>query len=1112
MRALAPHWGALLALALFLVAGLAALDDYGAHGDEFAQRRNAEVNLRYLADGDFGAFKSGLYVDHDKFYGMVFEAPLLLIERAFGIDDAPRAVNISRHLHSRLLFLAGGLFAYLLALRLFGSRLLALFAMGFFLLHPRLYGHSFFNAKDIPFLVMFIVALYLTHRTFRRDSVAAFALLGVGVGVLVNLRIMGIVLLAAVPAMRAFDLAFAPGWAERKRILLTTGAFALLGALTVYALLPYLWADPVGRAAEWWTTLSNHPNVVSELFRGTLYRSGDFPVEYLPVWFSISSPPFTLLLGAVGAVVVLARAAQAPRKALRNGRLRFALLLVACFALPVLAVMLPGGNVYHGWRQMYFLWAPFALLSALGLRGLAGALGRRRLRAAVYGAAGAGLVAAVVSMALIHPNEDLYFNFLVDRATPERLRWQYAMDYWVHPIRQGLEWVVEHSAPSLEGASAVRASDARKFLLENTLILPDPARERLADAPPFGIARGQPFRSWARSARELHRVEVYGNTLWTVESQDNLRSVYESVRGREPVMDGAFDIHRIDGALALVMEPCAPAFVESRRWLTVNAFPVDLADLPLWRRGETFEPRSFRPAEYGAHFDGKCVASLPLPAYPVADFELRWPQPELLDAGEAREKARRAREQGRLLASSEYDVYLANGELVYVNDACDPLDTEQPFELIVHPERAEDLPEALRKQGYEWFGLYFHRSGAFVDGGCVAFFPLPDYPIASIRTGQSIEGGGEWRAGFALNAEPYRAAYEAAVSGEPVARGAFDVYLSDGALVYVKEPCEQGDTDAKFFLHITPEQVADLPEERRESGFDNLDFDFFPNGALFDGRCAARVPLPDYAVASIRTGQAAEGGRESWRAEFALNAEPYRAAYQAAVSGEPLARGAFDVYLANGALVYVKEPCEQEDVHARFFLHIVPERVGDLPEERRARVFDNLDFDFFSNGALFEGSCAARVPLPDYAIASIRTGQYAGGAGELWRAEFALNAEPYRLAYEAAVSGEPLARRAFDVYLADEALVYVKEPCAPSDTAAKVFLHIAPEQVADLPEQRRGSGFDNLDFEFFLYGALFDGKCAARVPLPEYPIASIRTGQHAGGSGEIWRAEFEVGR
>ena len=367
-----------------------------------------------------------------------------------------------------------------------------------------------------------------------------------------------------------------------------------------------------------------------------------------------------------------------------------------------------------------------------------------------------------------------------------------------------------------------------------------------------------------------------------VESRDDLRSVYEAVRGRKPLFDGAFDVHRIDGALALVMEPCAPAVVEGRGWFTARAFPVDPVDLPPWREGEVDEPRLFPLRNYGAYFNGKCVASLPLPAYPVAGVVI-------VQTGQ------RDGEEGDL-------------------------------------RRAEFLLEPAR------------------------------------RWSEAMDGA----------------------SGEPVAQGKFDVHLAEGALVYAKEPCAQEDTEARFFLHIRPERVGDLPEERRGSGFDNLDFDFFPTGVLFDGKCAARIALPDYPIASARTGQYMESGGELWRAEFAFNAEPYRAAYEAAVSGEPLARSAFDVHVADGALVYAKEPCEQADTAAKVFLHIVPERVDDLPEARRGSGFDNLDFEFFLYGALFEGKCAARVPLPDYPIASIRTGQHAGGAGEIWSAEFAV--------------------------------------------------------------------------------------------------------------------------
>ena len=121
-----------------------------------------------------------------------------------------------------------------------------------------------------------------------------------------------------------------------------------------------------------------------------------------------------------------------------------------------------------------------------------------------------------------------------------------------------------------------------------------------------------------------------------------------------------------------------------------------------------------------------------------------------------------------------------------------------------------------------------------------------------------------------------------------------------------------------------------------------------------------------------------------------LDLTPWRTAYRAAAAHEPAARSTFDVYLLDGALVYVKEQCGESDIANPFILHIVPERTGDLPAARLQYGFDKLDFDFSWHGELFDGKCAARVPLPDYAVASVRTGQFIRGEGEIWSAEFAI--------------------------------------------------------------------------------------------------------------------------
>ena len=71
------------------------------------------------------------------------------------------------------------------------------------------------------------------------------------------------------------------------------------------------------------------------------------------------------------------------------------------------------------------------------------------------------------------------------------------------------------------------------------------------------------------------------------------------------------------------------------------------------------------------------------------------------------------------------------------------------------------------------------------------------------------------------------------VLGDLTARSDFDVYSKDGALIYFKQPCSTADTAAQFLLHIFPENLDDLPLERQQYGFDNLDFAFSPEGSHF---------------------------------------------------------------------------------------------------------------------------------------------------------------------------------------------------------------------------------------------------------------------------------------
>ena len=229
-------------------------------------------------------------------------------------------------------------------------------------------------------------------------------------------------------------------------------------------------------------------------------------------------------------------------------------------------------------------------------------------------------------------------------------------------------------------------------------------------------------------------------------------------------------------------------------------------------------------------------------------------------------------------------------------------------------------------------------------------------------------------------------------------------------------------------------------------------------------------------------------------------------------SGKPAAQSRYDVYIAGRSLIYRKEPCGPNDATSKFFLHIFPVRADDLPGWRKPNQHDNLDFSFHLHGLTLDGKCAAKVPLPAYAIRSVRTGQWTDAGGEIWAAAFPFDPAAIQSAYEAAAAREPDARAAFDLYLNEETrvLTYARESCAPSDVEGPFFLHITPNRADDLPDQRREYGFDNLDFDFRLHGAIFDGKCAAVISLPQYEILSLRTGQWTRGAGEIWKATLRL--
>lgn len=95
----------------------------------------------------------------------------------------------------------------------------------------------------------------------------------------------------------------------------------------------------------------------------------------------------------------------------------------------------------------------------------------------------------------------------------------------------------------------------------------------------------------------------------------------------------------------------------------------------------------------------------------------------------------------------------------------------------------------------------------------------------------------------------------------------YEVYIRENDLVYVMEPCDEADMDRRFWLHVIPVNRQDLPEYRREYGFDLYDFRLRGYGVRNGQRCVAVVQLPQhYVIGQIKT-----GFYDDWRWERAIN-------------------------------------------------------------------------------------------------------------------------------------------------------------------------------------------------------------------------------------------------
>ncbi len=323
--------------------------------------------------------------------------------------------------------------------RLLGGPGAGLLAMALLTLSPRYLADSMNNPKDAPFAALATVALYYTFRlrpAFPFLGLRLFLPLAASIALALNVRAGALLLLAYVAAALGLLTLAARAWRPRQ-LAVTAGAGCALALVVLLAgTLAWPWAQiqPLKRPFEALQRLSSFDWDRTVLFDGADVRATALPVDYVPRWEALTTPP-VVLAGALASLLLLRRA--------KPGRLRV-LALWAAAVFPAAYVVLSRAVIYDGIRHLLFAYPPLVALAACGWHALLDGTGRRRRLAASCFLA-AGLLEPAWFCWRNHPNECVYFNLLA--GGPRGALGRYELDYWGNSVHQAVAWIAAAARP-----------------------------------------------------------------------------------------------------------------------------------------------------------------------------------------------------------------------------------------------------------------------------------------------------------------------------------------------------------------------------------------------------------------------------------------------------------------------------------------------------------------------------------------------------------------------------------------------------------------------------------------------------------------------------------------
>ena len=422
------HFPIIALLILCLVVGILIAKDYGESWDEpnifIYANYSFQAYQHFLHPQDLQLFSGDL-----NYYGPAYFMLAGALSNLINLL-APSLSGVTVwHFIYFSTFLACVLMLYLLSRR-WMSQWAAFGAAFLFTSQPLMWGHSFINPKDNPFMTFFLASIYFGLKMLDASPASKWRWLipaGIVLGLTISIRVIG-------PLAGLLVFTYAAIKFPRK-ILTTLPYYALITCVVTYLTWPYLWKAPITNFFNSITVMSAFPNIVPVLFMGKVYSSDQLPHRFFPTLLGLQLTEPALILIIIGFAVSL--------WLFIKGKAREPILLfVGWFLIPALWVVLSHNNLYDNARQLLFLWPPLFMIAGMGIDQLMTVVKLPVLKAVLLIVVALPGIYACIQL---HPYEYIYYNSLIGGVSGAYRKFE--LDYWATSFQECFQYIDKIAEP-----------------------------------------------------------------------------------------------------------------------------------------------------------------------------------------------------------------------------------------------------------------------------------------------------------------------------------------------------------------------------------------------------------------------------------------------------------------------------------------------------------------------------------------------------------------------------------------------------------------------------------------------------------------------------------------